>query len=174
MRYSRVLALCLLFVPAATVGAQVRQTGHPHESLPADSAAILAARSAFQWVEAALKKGELARSDTTVECENMPLPVTVSLYRDVGRVVRLLREDGGTDHQATTTSYYYDEVARLRFAFFEQNTDNGTRFEERVYYGDDGSVVRRLRKLVRGPGWSSHPVQPAPDPIEYLHRFCES
>jgi hypothetical protein len=37
-----------------------------------------------------------------------------------------------------------------------------------------GDVVRRLRKLVRGPGWASEPVEPAHDPVDWVRRFCEN
>jgi hypothetical protein len=173
MTCHRLLILCLLVAAPVALEAQVQQTGRPHTRIPADSAAILAARSTFRWVEAALKAGQLARQDTTVECEHSAGEQTISLYRDSARVVRRLTWEGGSEHQSVRTSYYYDDVARLRFAFFEQSAENGTLFEERVYYGDGARVVRRLRKLVRGPGWGSHPVQAAPDPMEYVRRFCE-
>ena len=174
MTHRALLVLGLIFTVSTTLRAQGRPVEHLSATARADSAAVLAARSTFQWVEAALKAGGLARRDTTVECENMPSEATITLYRDSAGVVRQLKWEGGSEDQHVTTTYYYDGSRRLRFAFREQAAVNGTLFEERVYYNDGGNVARRLRKLVRGPGWGSKPVEPAHDPVDWVRRFCEN
>jgi hypothetical protein len=174
MTHLRLLTLALLLATPAALSAQAQPAGRPQSNTSAEPAAILAARSTYQSVEAALKAGRLARQDTTVECEEQDGSAhTIALFRDSARVVRRLTWEGGNDHQAVTRSYYYDAGARLRFAFQQQRVVNGTIIEERVYYDDAGEVARRLRKMVRGPGYSWSEVDAAPDPSRWIREFCQ-
>ena len=137
------------------------------------AAAIRVARATFQESERAIASHRWVRSDTTVRCGDEDPGMDVILNLDSAGVVRHLEWSGGTDDHAATHRYFYDAKARLRFAFTTLGSVNGTQQEERVYYGDRGEVVRRLTRLVRGPGYPIEAEGGVPDPTAWLRAICK-
>ena len=166
MRSSTFLAALVAFIPSLA-GAQSK-------SAP-DTSAIIAARATWRTVEDGVRSGALARRDTTFECEENGPPgeQTFSTFRDSTGVVRLLHLQVGSDHVAINERQYYDAGGKLRFAFLEMGADNGTRYEERAYWNDRGEIVRRVEKLLAGPGRGTELVEAIPDPVAYIATFCE-
>jgi hypothetical protein len=62
---------------------------------------------------------------------------------------------------------------RQRFAFVTLGAVNGTKYEERVYFGDHGEVVRRLKRLVKGPGFPVQDEQGIRDPLMWIQTICK-
>ena len=166
MRSSIVVAALVAFIPALA-SAQSKSTP--------DTSAIVAARATWRAVEDGIRSGALARRDTTLECEENGPPgdQTFTTYRDSTGVVRLLRFQGGSDHFAMDERQYYDARGKLRFAFLEMGADNGTHYEERVYWNEGGEIVRRLEKLLAGPGRGTALIEAIRDPAAYIATFCE-
>jgi hypothetical protein len=50
---------------------------------------------------------------------------------------------------------------------------NGTEYEERVYFGDHGEVVRRLKRLVKRPGFPVQDEQGILDPLMWIQTICK-
>lgn len=134
--------------------------------------AIREARATFQEAGRAVAARRWIRTDTTVRCGDEEAGDDITMDRDSAGTIRRLRWSGGTADHAETHSYFYDAMGRLRFAYVTLGAVNGTQSEERVYFTGAGDVVRRVRRLVRGPGYPSDPVVGVRDPEAWLRGFC--
>ncbi len=133
---------------------------------------IRAARSVYDWVQAAIGARELRRRDTVIACAGSELTDSVTTYRDSENVVRGLIWRGGTDDQAEQLRYYYDSAGRLRFAVGKRGAVNGTEQEERVYFTESGAVIRRRDRTTHGLGYPFGELPALRRPADLVHEFC--
>ena len=152
-----------------TLAAQRAVPGAPGDT----AAAIRAARATYQEVERAIAEHRLSRRDTTVTCDEEEPGMAVVFHRDSSGVVRRFEWSGGSEDHAVRNQYFYDASGKQRFAFVTLGAVNGTEYEERVYFGDQGEVVRRLKKVVKGPGFPIPGEQGIPDPRAWLLTACQ-
>jgi hypothetical protein len=92
--------------------------------------------------------------------------------RDASGRLRYFEWQGGSDDHAERHQYFYDAAGRQRFAFLTFGAVNGTEYEERVYFADNGSVERRRKRLVKGPGYAIEPETGMPDPHTWVRHVC--
>jgi hypothetical protein len=124
-------------------------------------------------VQQALAAHRLSSRDSTVTCEEDEPGTALVFHRDSSGVVRLFEWRGGSEDHAVHNQYFYDSVGRQRFAFVTLGAVNGTEYEERVYFGDHGEVVRRLKRLVKGPGFPIAPERGVSDPLAWVRTICQ-
>lgn len=136
------------------------------------AAAVEMARATFREAESARVQGDWSRTENTVHCDEDDLGREVSIDRDTTGLIRRLEWSGGTEDHAEKHRYFYDASGKLRFAFFTLGAVNGTQQEERVYYGSHGEVVRRLKRVVSGPGYPSTGEEGVPDALKWLGEIC--
>jgi hypothetical protein len=132
-----------------------------------------AARDAYRESEKAVADGAWSHRDTSVVCEEERPPFEVRVHRDATGVIRRLEWSGGSDDHAETHRYFYDAQQELRFAFFTLGAVNGTQFEERVYFGRAGKVMRRVSRVVRGPGYAVRHEVGLRDPSMWRSALCQ-
>jgi YD repeat-containing protein len=164
--------MSLILGLALTVPAYVH--GQTRSSSSTEAALVMrAARATYRDSEQAVARGTWFRHDTTVVCEKERPPFDVRIHRDSAGAIRRLEWSGGSDDHAETHRYYYDAQGELRFAFFTLGAVNGTQYEERVYFGRAGKVVRRLSRFVRGPGYALHHEAGILDPTRWHRALCQ-
>ena len=138
----------------------------------ADAAAVRTAQSTYQDVEAALKRRQLTRRDTTVQCPPDSLEARGSVYRDRRQLVRRLDTEGGTEDHVEKVVTYFDTLERARFTFAQRGAVNGTHQEERVYYDEHGRVVRRMVRQTHGPGYPFDTLSTVPRLATWIRDLC--
>lgn len=163
-----ILAIALVASVPGNVYAQAR-------SRPSGDKAALAiqtARATYRESELAVARGSWSQRDTSVTCDEHDFPFDVRIHRDSTGMIRRLQWSGGTDDHAESHRYFYDARGKLRFAFFTLGAVNGTQYEERVYFGTSGEVVRRLPRLVKGPGYALRGETGMADPEHWRRTLC--
>lgn len=164
--------VCALSIVIGLPFTLVAQAAIPKPRLDT-AAAVRAARATYQDVQRALAAHRLSRRDTTVTCEEGEPGTALVFHRDSSGVVRHFEWSGGSEDHAVHSQYFYDAAGRQRFAFVTLGAVNGTEYEERVYFGDDGEVVRRLKRLVRGQGFPIAPEEGIRDPLAWVGTICQ-
>jgi len=165
-------SMSLILGLALTVPAYVH--GQTRSSSSTEAALVMqAARATYRESEQAVARGTWFRRDTTVVCEKERPPFDIRIHRDSAGAIRRLEWSGGSDDHAETHRYYYDAQGELRFAFFTLGAVNGTQYEERVYFGRAGKVIRRLSRVVRGPGYALHHEAGILDPTRWHRALCQ-
>lgn len=163
VRFCALLPL-LLAIVAATLAAQT--------TTPAAEREIGTIRAMRKDVEKRIRKRKLHRRDTVLACPGAPLSFKAALYTDQRGRARCLDLDGGTGDQAALTRYIYDTEGRLRYALAKRGAVNGTNEEEEIFYGAEGSTLRRQTRKVRGPGYPFAGVSPILHPVEFVRNPC--
>lgn len=153
--------------------AGVTRAGLAQASSTVDSAAIVSARATYEEVRALAEDRELSVRDSTFACgTHERAAFALRIERDARGVLRRLTATGGGEDSAGEIEYYYDSRGRLRFAFQSTSAVNGTTIELRRYFDEGGATIRRLRRVVSGPGYPADDV-PVVLGIEHLPRaFC--
>ncbi|HEX6533575.1 MAG TPA: hypothetical protein VF041_03205 [Gemmatimonadaceae bacterium] len=96
----------------------------------------------------------------------------LTVWLDSTGRTRQFTVQGGTEDHAEAWHYYYDREGRLRFAHAVRGAVNDTRQEERVYYAEDGTEVRRITEVKAGPGYPFGPLEPITDPSRWVRQVC--
>ena len=78
--------------------------------------------------------------------------------------IRRYVEKGGSDDSAFEAQYFYDTAGHLRFIFAKRGAVNGSRLEEREYYGAQGDSLYVDRRIVEGIGYFWVDPDPILDP----------
>ena len=164
-----VCALTLLMGAPTTLAAQ----GAVPRVRVDTAAALRAARATYQEVQRAIAERRLIRRDSAVTCADEGADMTLVIHRDSSGAVRHFEWSGGSEDHAVRNQYFYDASGRQRFAFVTLGAVNGTEYEERVYFGPRGEVVRRLKRLVKGPGFPVSDEQGIPDPRAWVLTACQ-
>lgn len=113
---------------------------------------ILQVQALRDAIDVLLSKKELSRKASKCPPNEDGVVFERELYRDKKGVARKYVLDGGSEPAKTRMEYYYDETGELRFIYRLRTFENGTRKEERVYFGPDGAHLRADRQE-SGPGY---------------------
>jgi YD repeat-containing protein len=164
--------ISLILGLALTMPAYVH--GQARSNSSSEAALVMqAARAVYRESEQAVARGTWSQRDTNVVCEEERPPFEVRIHRDLAGAIRRLEWSGGSDDHAETHRYYYDAHGELRFAFFTLGAVNGTQYEERVYYGRAGKVIRRISRLAHGPGYALRHEEGMRDPTRWRSALCQ-
>jgi hypothetical protein len=164
--------ICALGIMVALPTRLAAQAAVPRARIDT-AVAIRVARATYQEVQRALGAHRLSRRDTTVTCHDEEPGLALMFHRDIIGVVRHFEWRGGSEDHAVRNQYLYDAAGRQRFAFVTLGAVSGTEYEERVYFGDHGEVVRRLKRLVKGPGFPVQDEQGIRDPLMWIQTICK-
>ena len=165
------LSLQLLSFLLLLISARLPGQGHPDRRAGLN-AQIAASRAAIREVDQLVAKGRLVRRDTTFTCPNEPGAEQVSFNTDSLGRVRLFRVEGGSDDTAEQWSFYYDGSGALRAARADRGAVNGTEQLEEVFYDTAAVVLRRVRRLLKGPGFPWDSLETIRDPQAWLQGAC--
>jgi hypothetical protein len=165
MRHRDIPILIAIVIASAADGQATADT-------VATNAAVRAIRVVYQEVEAAVISATLRQRADSFRCEPDRPTLRVTTYADSQGVTRRLVLRAESEDQSETVSYYYDRAGHLRFAFATRGVVNGTHQEERVYYALDGTVLRRLTRLVSGPGYPFGKVAAVSLPQDARRTLC--
>lgn len=158
-----VLSAGFLFAPSLAAQSSVN---------PPNAAAVRSAQVVYQTVEAARKRRELIRHDTTVVCAQDSLEAHGSSYVDRDHRIRRLDTETGTGDHAERVATYFDTLGRARFSFAQRAAVNGTHQEERVYYDEHGKVVRHQIRQTHGPGYPFDTLSTVPHVATWIGDLC--
>ncbi|MEO8337258.1 MAG: hypothetical protein ABI664_19935 [bacterium] len=135
-------------------------------------AALEDARTVYASVDKAVRQHQLVKHDTTVTCRENDLETRGSVYVDRQHRIRRLNTEGGTSDHGERIATYFDTLGRARFSFAERGAVNGTQQEERVYFDARGSVVRRVVRRIKGPGYPFERLRRAPLAATWVRDLC--
>jgi hypothetical protein len=169
----RLRALRLLAALVAVASGSAYGQANSSSSNESTATAVQAARLAYRESEVAIARGTWSERDTSVACEAELPPFEVRIHRDSAGVIRRLEWSGGSEDHAETHRYFYNPQGQLRFAFFTLGAVNGTHYEERVYFSSGGQAIRRLARLVNGPGYAHRPESGMRNPTEWRRTLCQ-
>jgi hypothetical protein len=135
------------------------------------TAYVQEARAVFNAVENDIRQRRLIKHDTTVTCED-GLDARGTSYGDRSGRIRRINTDGGTGDHGESVAIYFDSLGHARFAFAQRGAVNGTQQEERVYFDAHGTVVHRVIRQIRGPGYLFEKVTRTPRIATWIRDLC--
>ncbi|MBU0501565.1 MAG: hypothetical protein KJ558_06335 [Gammaproteobacteria bacterium] len=103
-------------------------------------------------INAMLERGELKKQTNKCTVEGTSAEYDRGLYKDKQGVARRYFVDGGSVDMMVRMEYYYDDKAVLRYMHRQRTFANGTRKEEGVYFGADGTHLFTDQSET-GPGY---------------------
>lgn len=103
-------------------------------------------------INAMLERDELKKKFNKCTVEGTESEFQRTVYKDKQGVARKYVVDGGSEDLRLLMEYYYDDKAVLRYMHRQRSFANGTRKEEGVYFGADGSHLYTDQNET-GPGY---------------------
>src|ERR1019366_722059 len=94
----------------------------------------------YAEIEQEIRDGKLIKKHKTEESDRFPLEWT--LYLDHSEKVREYIEEGGSDDNAETVKYYYDESGRLRVVANDYGDVHGTDDEQIILLDLRGQILQ--------------------------------
>lgn len=104
-------------------------------------------------VNAGLKVHTFKSAERKYECDEVPYFTLMRIARDSKGSVTWYEGYTEGEDSSWDDNYYYDNANRLRFVLMTCNAANGTREQHRLYFDENGKLIWRSRKLLKGPGY---------------------
>jgi WD40 repeat protein len=114
---------------------------------------IIAIRKIVGSVNAGLKKHSFKTSERKFESCPDTFYTLRRIARDSKRRVTWYEDYSEGEDSSWDYQQYYDPAGRLRFALIVVYAANGTREQHRVYFDENGKLIRQSRRLLKGPGY---------------------
>lgn len=113
---------------------------------------IIAIRKVVNSVNTGLKSGYFKTAQRRCDSADQYFALRRIARDSKDRVIWYEDYSEGADSSADYKQYY-DEAGRLRFALIVVYAANGTREQHRVYFDENGKLIRQSRQLLKGPGY---------------------
>ena len=153
----------------AVTGVQIRLLGGPVPSSdsPAQSEEegagknwrqhpkIIPIRKLVNSINAGLQRGTFKTAQRKFNCEEVPYFTLLRIARNAKGAVTWYENYQEGEDSSWDYFHYYDQTGRLSFVLIKDYAANGSREEFRFYFDESGKLIRKSRKLLKGPGYFS-------------------
>ena len=163
-----------------TVEGRPRQTGEITQANWQRDPRILDIQKIVGSVNAGLKLHTFKSAERKYNCEKVPYFTLMKIARDSKGSVTWYENYTEGEDSSWDDHYYYDNANHLRFVLMSCAAANGTREEHRLYYDENGKLIWRSKKLLKGPGYFGPQnveelvkMDPAKDFAESLEEGCK-
>jgi hypothetical protein len=135
---------------------------------------IRAVRAVYQEVQTAVQKKQLKKTAAAENCFRENNYVTeLYWYADATGRVRQLHIAYGTSDSVGELDYYYDNLGKHRFTYYQLGAVNGTQQEIRAYFAANGKELYRDIRLIEGSGYPSGTEEYVPEPLKHVAKLCD-
>jgi WD domain, G-beta repeat len=148
-------------------GAQIRALGSPVPSQDSTAQAeeeipeknwrrhpkIIPILNLVNSINVGLKKRSFKTAQRKFNCEEVPYFTLLRIARNARGAVTWYENYQEGEDSSWDEYYYYDAARRLRFVLMTSYAANGTREQHRIYFDENGKLLRTSRKLLKGPGY---------------------
>jgi len=99
------------------------------------------------------QRGSFKIAQRKFNCEEVPYFTLQRIARNSKGAVAWYEDYSEGEDSSWDYFHYYDQAGRLRFVLIKDYVANGTREEFRFYFDESGKLIRKSRKLLKGPGY---------------------
>ena len=114
---------------------------------------IIPIRKLVNSINAGLQRGTFKTAQRKFNCEEVPYFTLLRIARNAKGAVTWYENYQEGEDSSWDYFHYYDQARRLRFVLIKDYVANGTREEFRFYFDESGKLIRKGRKLLKGPGY---------------------